>query len=627
MCPGAGPERRPGPTFWVLLFGIPTLFFALMYLVDGQRMVSERWRMTEAEGVIADVDRPPGPDADWDRVPIPRNYNGTPGGSSLWWRFDLPDALKTPGLEWMLVVPSPRFSNLALWIDQRPLATHGDLHSKRSTPRNPVSFSVINPLAASPPEVVFLRTVSPLDSIAMSSVIIGPKTELSGYADYLDWAQRFSIQAIIAAMALLATIMTSVWLLRRGRDTVYGWYSLLLFLWAVHLMHSQIEYPPLISVRLWFNISLITLGWFVIAAFVFVNRLTDQHHPKLERGLMVFGLVGTLLILAPGLLGSYSLFFQTRIWVPGLLGVGLIILINLLSSLRQQPTAENKSLLILTCFLILVGLRDYAYNNLTIIDGNVLYLPFAAGFALIVFSVSLIRRFAAALDTAEQLNDELETRVEEKTRELDRQYARNLALENEQVLFGERQRLLQEMHDGLGGHIVHALAIAERDVQLKPMVSPLKLALEDLRLIIDSLDPGESAFGAVFSSLRARFSHTASALGMRFTWQFDPAFDHLELNPHDVLTLGRIVQEAVTNVVKHSGATELTILAAYEPVAGRATLSVSDNGSGFSTGGAVAGRGLTTMKSRATELKGVLKLVPLNPGTRVECIWYPRQKT
>lgn len=616
-------EGGPGPTFWVLLLGIPVLFFAIMYPIDGQKIADERWLISEGDGVLLDTDQPPGPETAWTRVKIPRKFAGTPGRTSIWWRFELPEELQTPGLEWMLVVPSPRQTNFALWIDRHPIATRGDLDSSRSMLQNPVTFSVTNSFTESVPEVVYLRTVSPLPELAMSSIVIGPKTELTDYADYMDAAKRITIQAIMAMMALLAFLMASVWMLRRGSDPVYGWYAALLLIWTAHLSHTQIEHPPFGDAEFWRHTSHITLGWFVITASVFVDRLSARKRPRLDLALLLIGLSGSVLLLMPSLLGQYFTFFVVRIWVPVIIGIGFVILFSLLSNLRERSTMESRSLLILAFSLILIGIRDYLYNSLTLLDGNFLYLPFAAGFALIVFSIILIRRFVAALNIAEHVNEELEARVAEKTRELAEQHARTLALEHEQVLSRERQRLLQEMHDGLGGHMVHALAIAERSESLRPMVSPLKLAMEDLRLIIDSLDPRESAFDAVFSSLRSRIARTTNALQMRLTWQFDSRLGDILRNPHEVLTLARIVQESVTNVIKHADASELTIFGAYESVSGRVTLSITDDGRGPGSDESSTGRGLTTMKSRAVEIGGILNVIALDPGTRIEFTWYP----
>ena len=177
--------------------------------------------------------------------------------------------------------------------------------------------------------------------------------------------------------------------------------------------------------------------------------------------------------------------------------------------------------------------------------------------------------------------------------------------------------------DGLGGHLVHALASAESNAALNPLVPQLKLAIEDLRLIIDSLDPYAETFDSVFASLRARLAHTANSLGIRFRWEVDDSLASLELNAHEVLTLARIMQEAVTNVIKHAQATELSIIGSLNPVSREVRFSVVDNGVGIRAPQS-NGRGINSMQVRAAELGGSLVLESRGTGTQVDFCWTPK---
>ena len=64
----------------------------------------------------------------------------------------------------------------------------------------------------------------------------------------------------------------------------------------------------------------------------------------------------------------------------------------------------------------------------------------------------------------------------------------------------------------------------------------------------------------------------------------------------------RITTEAVTNVVRHSGATECLVSVEHHP--GVLRLTVHDNGCGLSSPAAPSGNGLQTMRERAEELRG-----------------------
>ncbi|MCA4133500.1 sensor histidine kinase [Arthrobacter sp. M4] len=75
----------------------------------------------------------------------------------------------------------------------------------------------------------------------------------------------------------------------------------------------------------------------------------------------------------------------------------------------------------------------------------------------------------------------------------------------------------------------------------------------------------------------------------------------------------RIVQEALTNVARHSGATTAVVL--LETADGQLTVTIDDDGAGLR--GAAPGNGLRGMKERAAALGGSLTVEQLEPGLRV----------
>ncbi|MET3921367.1 sensor histidine kinase [Arthrobacter sp. UYEF20] len=88
----------------------------------------------------------------------------------------------------------------------------------------------------------------------------------------------------------------------------------------------------------------------------------------------------------------------------------------------------------------------------------------------------------------------------------------------------------------------------------------------------------------------------------------------------------RIVQEALTNVVRHSGASRAAVVLEAPadagrltgPDAGRLTLTVDDDGRGAA--GAPEGTGVTGMRERAAALGGTVEFLPLEPGWRVRAV-------
>ncbi|HEY6125133.1 MAG TPA: ATP-binding protein, partial [Steroidobacteraceae bacterium] len=255
--------------------------------------------------------------------------------------------------------------------------------------------------------------------------------------------------------------------------------------------------------------------------------------------------------------------------------------------------------------------------ELHVLPWSPLYLTYSVAFVLCAIGAVLLRRFALAFDAAERARDELDERVREKTAELERNLTHTRDLEHERALGAERERILQDMHDGLGGHLVQALAIATSQTVLRPLEEPLRTCLEELRLMVDSLEPVNGDLTSVLGSLRVRISRRLAHAGVHVNWNVEDLPEVADLGPKKVLGVARIVQEAITNALKHSGCSEITVHAGAVPGDGsQVEIVVADNGRGMSESGS-PGHGLASMRRRAAELAGTLAIESTAGGTRV----------
>ncbi|UKA63831.1 sensor histidine kinase [Arthrobacter sp. FW306-04-A] len=96
--------------------------------------------------------------------------------------------------------------------------------------------------------------------------------------------------------------------------------------------------------------------------------------------------------------------------------------------------------------------------------------------------------------------------------------------------------------------------------------------------------------------------------------RFDNAVDPERVGTSQQETAYRIVQEALSNVRRHSGAASAVVL--LELAGNALKVRIDDDGAGMR--GAAAGNGLRGMHERVKALGGTLVLAPLEPGLRVE---------
>lgn len=192
-------------------------------------------------------------------------------------------------------------------------------------------------------------------------------------------------------------------------------------------------------------------------------------------------------------------------------------------------------------------------------------------------------------------------------------FEQDKAAQRAAVIAAERTRLLSDLHDGLGGQLITALRMARRpEVPREDLARVIESALEDMRLIIDSLDLEERDLLTLLGSLRMRLEPRLAVLGIALHWEVEPLPELEYLTPETGLAILRIVQEALGNALRHSAAGTLVVSACVRDH--HIQLEIRDDGRGFDCTAAPAGRGLATMRARAERL-GALWDIHSEPGT------------
>lgn len=180
--------------------------------------------------------------------------------------------------------------------------------------------------------------------------------------------------------------------------------------------------------------------------------------------------------------------------------------------------------------------------------------------------------------------------------------------EQRQMLSQERQRLMQDMHDGLGSSLISALRVVEHGRMDEADVGQvLKGCIDDLKLAIDSMEPVDADLLLLLATLRYRLGPRLESTGIALRWEVKnvPALDWLD--PKNALHILRILQEVFTNIIKHTHATEIRVATGVE--GDYVAVTISDNGQGFDVESAFksGGKGLSNQMRRAESIGAEIK--------------------
>jgi signal transduction histidine kinase len=230
------------------------------------------------------------------------------------------------------------------------------------------------------------------------------------------------------------------------------------------------------------------------------------------------------------------------------------------------------------------------------------------------------RRVARALAETQRMNAELEERVQQKQKQLERNFEQLERLSREAAVVEERQRIMTDMHDGIGAQLISALSMVESG-QAPPaeIAAALRECIDDLRLTIDSLESTENELLPALGNFRYRIDARLRAVGIALDWEVSDLPDLSYLSPRNLLHILRILQEAIANVLKHAQATHVRVEVGSLAERRRIFIRLTDNGRGHAAS-AGEGRGLGNMRRRASELGGHLSVSSTQEGTVVELL-------
>lgn len=455
---------------------------------------------------------------------------------------------------------------------------------------------------------------------ALSTVWIGSGTALRAMFDKRRLLQNLVPQITSSIFLVLGLFALGLWA-RRRRETTQLLFFILSVLFYVRNLHYYIPDPSIPEE--WFSwLQVNSVGWLDVVTYFFALRLFDLRHRIFERILLGAMIAASIVTLPLGLI-------QNNLAVLGPLAylvftaVSFAVAVMVTSTSWRMRSAEGAVLAVILWLNLGLGVHDWMLQNWRTDIESIYMLPIGVVALFAMFLATLVRRYAAALSASEKASSLLEAKLSERERELRESYDKLREIEQASLLSQERQRLMRDMHDGLGSALMSSLVAVERgQMASADIVQVLRECVDDLKLTIDSLEPVGDDLLILLATLRYRLEGRLEAAGIKLEWAVSPVPSLPWLNPTLSLHILRIVQEILTNVLKHARAKTIRLTATHDDA--QIAIAVEDDGIGFDVDKAArAGRGLANLRQRAALLNAVLQFESRpGGGTRV-CLRLP----
>jgi two-component system, NarL family, sensor histidine kinase UhpB len=388
------------------------------------------------------------------------------------------------------------------------------------------------------------------------------------------------------------------------REIYLFYFGLICIGWAVLSVSIWARYWPVHSQWVeWLAVSV--MPWIAAAAVQFLLSHAARRS-RVAEGVLLLQLV--LVPVSLWLSNVHSTFSISRAWYGVLFAEVLATMVFYASIARQERQGRWRITLVLLMIISIVLLQELAsqYRWLQ----PTLYTQWGVSLMLLAMAFRLLQGFEHNLAAVEAGRAHLERRVREATAEIERNFAQLATLRVEQVTEKERKRIASDLHDDLGAKLLTIVHTSEND-----RISTLaREALEEMRLSVRGLTGKPVLLADALADWRAEIVLRLGQTHIEADWQH-PHEDLNQLLPaRAYVQITRILREAVSNIIKHSGASLCKVRCT---VTGHELgISVQDNGQGISMvfdGKLDRGHGMASMKHRAKQLQGQC-LVESGPG-------------
>jgi two-component system sensor histidine kinase UhpB len=524
------------------------------------------------------------------------------------------DAVPHDGLA---IIPIAGVDNLALVVNGQLARQEGRMTLPDITYHgNLKTISFVSPglLHSGDNRFEFIMVRDSVPYFDINRPLVGRYTETRALFEKRNYLlNEYQLQSYTVAflLALLAVVLC----FRSEQKAFAVWTLVLVLAWALRMHYFRWVDPPFLGdVRVFYYFSLTTIlpaAWLGVA-----DSWTGRPLRWLSAATLVITAI-SLCVLAYAMFVMESGGFDLCASLSNALGLlfGAATIARFVWHLIRVRDDRHWEVAIFMLCITLMAV-EFIWQGLWNISTG--HLQNSLPLLLIAFAVAFFARNVRLFRSMNEINALLGDRLQQREAELAQQYARQGELLRRETLVNERHRLMRDMHDGIGGQLLSLLHTSRlQPIPQTDLSESLSNVVDELRLIIDSLDSAGNSIGTALAAFRRRLEPTLSAAGMRLIWSNTLDEEGADLGPREVLQIFRIVQEAVTNAIRHAQSTTLQIAISAEiGAAALLRVVIADQGRGIKSR-ASAGHGLKNMQARAASIGARLNIESGSEGTRI----------
>ncbi|MEN9544980.1 MAG: hypothetical protein RLZZ598_1813 [Pseudomonadota bacterium] len=549
----------------------------------------------------------------WRVVALPDDWARTRPGheGAVWYRIEFQPPPVPAGELLALLIPRS-CQNAEVWLNGSRLERDGRITLPYT--RNCYQSQLVTlptGLLAARENLLEIQLVGhPLNRVAarqraagMSELVIGPQSLLRpAHARQLFWSLT-AIQIMAVLLALIGIVMASVGWVRSTAElqlfgcTALGWSILSARIWwrELPLPNALVE-------------ALVCLGFVPVSVCCMLFLLRHAGRPRSRRELLLWGQC----LLAPLVLwlaGPGHLFVVASA-IYAVLATELLATVALyLWTVWRDSQSDRWLMSAMLALVLLTVAAEVAVQAQLLPLPQMHLIHFAMPFLFCALAFRLAQVYVGTLRHAEQSRAGLGHQIEAMRHEMELSYSLLSEQRAEQTAESERKRIAADLHDDLGAKLLTIVHTSADD----HIATLAREALEEMRLSVRGLTGRPLPLADALADWRAETVSRLGEAGIGVEWSSDELPAPRMLSARSFVQTTRILREAVSNMIKHSGASQCHVRCAVDA---DLQLVIGDNGRGVPMqldGKLDRGHGMYSMKHRAKQLHGQC-LVESGPG-------------
>jgi signal transduction histidine kinase len=257
----------------------------------------------------------------------------------------------------------------------------------------------------------------------------------------------------------------------------------------------------------------------------------------------------------------------------------------------------------------LIGLHDHwlvFYSD----DGygGLALWSFALMLFILAMSWLIAERLVSRMREEQAMRDEVAQELVETRRELAQEFEVRALQEVERAQGVEREKLMQDLHDGMGLQLNSLLGLVEKgDAGPGEVQTEVRNSIEQLRTIVDGSEAFDGNLPELLGHIRHRIETRLKRQGIQLVWAGHLGDRIQRVRPSAAVSLQRLIFELCTNVIKHARAENVRFTASLGHLPGVGEILhvlFEDDGAGMVNAVSSSGTGQRSVLRRVAELGG-----------------------